>query len=375
MLNKIKNKLLLTEPFFGYLLLKLKFVEDSNVRTMATDGVTFWYAPDFVKNEEERHLMADIIHELLHCVFKHPIRGKDHNIKISNYAADYVINDYILNKTDFKLQEWVLYDPRFTNMSYEAVYQILLDECDGVPDPGKIELSEKQGTFIPNDGGTVVDNDINITLEEYLDNNIQEAGNIITKINNGKLTDAQKIILKSTKAAQLPWEKLLNRFLNGISRSGASWNRPSRRFIAQGIYLPSKRSKSLESLVAAIDSSCSVTATQFEHQLAEINKILLKLKPKKFIIIQCDEQIVKVETFTPRDYPITTTIEGRRCTAFEPVFKYIEEHKLNPNCLIYFTDLESGFDFEVPKYPVLWINTSPYNELEAPFGTTIRVKT
>ena len=41
-----------------------------------------------------------VLSKLLHCVLKHPIRGKDHNSKISNYAADYVVNDYIKTKTN-----------------------------------------------------------------------------------------------------------------------------------------------------------------------------------------------------------------------------------------------------------------------------------
>ena len=68
MLTKIKNKLLVTEPFFGYLLLKLKFIKDEDVGTMAVDGVSFWYSPSFVERTSPVLLLGIVVHELLHCV-------------------------------------------------------------------------------------------------------------------------------------------------------------------------------------------------------------------------------------------------------------------------------------------------------------------
>lgn len=372
MLTKIKSKLLLTEPFFGYLLLKLKFIEDESVKTMGVDGIHFWYAPSFVKNESTEHLLADVIHELMHCVLMHPTRGFNHNKEISNYAADYVVNDYIRNKTDFILQSWALYDPRFQNMSYEAVYKILFDECKGKPDPKLMNISKKQGSFSPMPK-SAVEPETGLPLEDFWISSIQEAGDIV-KATGKPSTQIQEELLNSIVPPQLPWEKLLNRFCVKNIKLNSSWNRPNRRFIHQGIYLPTYNFKGLERLVGAVDTSCSVNNIQFQHMIAEFNKILINLKPELLTILHCDDKIAKVESFTKKDYPITTTMMGRGMTAFEPVFKHVEEEKLKPNCLIYFTDLEGDFNFNPPPYPVLWINTSPYNKYIAPFGTTIKMK-
>lgn len=373
-LDKAKSQLLLLEPFFGYLLLKLKFIENNKISTLMTNGISFQYSPSFIKNTKPEHLIGDLVHELLHCVLKHPIRGKDHNIKISNYAADYVVNDYIRNKTDFLLQDWVLYDPRFSNMTYEEVYAILFKECNGKPDEGLVSKSEKQGTFVIQDKKTIVDPDTKITLDDYWTSNIQEAGNILKAIKK-QPTKCEEEILKGNKPAQLPWERLLYRFMDAHNKLHTSWSRPNRRFIAQGLYLPTKSSGGMTRFVAAIDTSCSVTQIQFQHMIAEINKILLKIKPEEFILLHCDDRIAKAEIFNKSDYPITTVMMGRGYTEFSPVFDYIKSRNLNPNCLVYFTDLEGDFDFSFPKYPVLWINTSPTNKLVAPFGSTIRLKT
>lgn len=376
MLDKIINRLFLTEPFFGYLLLKLKVIENTNISTMRTNGIRLEYAPAFVKSLTDEHVTGVLIHELMHCVFKHPIRGMGHIMEISQYAADYVINDYIQNQTDFELPQPYLYSDRFQNMSYEEVYKILCDECDEQPNPDLSKVSEELGEFEPNDGDVLVDeeDDSGVSLDDYWDTNVQEAANVVKQVTKGGLTPAAELIIKSVKPAQLPWERLLFRFVDANVRNVTSWKRPNRRFIAQGIYLPSKYSDSLESLLVAIDSSCSVNELQFEHMTAEINKILLKVKPKKLTVMQCDSIVQRVETFQPADYPIQMSITGRGWTQFNPVFEYIEEQQLHPNCMVYFTDLEGDFDFPVPRYPVLWINTSPSNELVAPFGETIRIK-
>ena len=45
---KACTHLLLRQPFFGALALGLKLVEDSGIKTMATDGKAIIYNPDFV---------------------------------------------------------------------------------------------------------------------------------------------------------------------------------------------------------------------------------------------------------------------------------------------------------------------------------------
>ena len=66
-------------------------------------------------------------------------------------------------------------------------------------------------------------------------------------------------------------------------------------------------------------------------------------------------------------------MEGRGGTRFEPVFDYVRTNKINPQCLIYFTDMGSSFNFKKPNYPVLWIDTATKGEYKAPFGKTIAI--
>jgi predicted metal-dependent peptidase len=47
-IRKARTALLLDHPFFGTLLFRLKGRETRSVETMATDGVTLFFNPDFV---------------------------------------------------------------------------------------------------------------------------------------------------------------------------------------------------------------------------------------------------------------------------------------------------------------------------------------
>ena len=370
MLTKTKTKLLIREPFFGYLLLKLKFIETESVKTMAVNGVCLWYSPSFVRANTFEHILGVVVHELLHCVLLHISRGALHNKKISNIAADYVVNDYILNKTDFTLPICALYEDRFQNMGYESVYKILYEECEGSPEQSLVEQSQLMGEFEPQSGQTKCEDTNNDSLDNFWESNIQEAANLIKQSGFANSPLVQEI-LDGLVPPQLPWGQLLARFANKHIKATSSWNRPNRRFIHQGIYLPSRAAKVIDTLVVGWDTSCSVTTVQHNHINAEINKIAARLKPSKIVVIQCDYEIAAVDTYTPKDYPIKTIIAGRRYTEFKPVFEYVDQRNLKPSCLVYFSDLEGDMDFKPPPYPVLWINTAYPNNTKPNFGTVI----
>ena len=369
--SNAKSKLLIREPFFGYLVLKLKFISDAvNTKTMATDGRCLWFNHKWCVDKTLEEIIGVLIHELMHCVFRHPVRGKDHIPLISNYAADYVVNDYIINKTNFTLPGKFLYEPRFTDMSYEAVYAILLDEYKKDPSKFSEEDLGDYGVFIiPEESPE--DSPDDISLDKFWEIALQESNSIL-KATGKQPSVGSEMLLDLTKPPQLPWNKILRRFMHDKLKARSDWTKPNPRYAHTGLILPSKHEKTINHIVGAVDTSCSVTRDELDHINAEVNKILLQLKPRKFTLIHCDTQIRKIDTYTANQYPVRINIKGRGGTAFAPVFEHVKQAKLNPTCLIYFSDLEGYFDFPKPRYPTLWINTSwlPQKRV-ASFGQTI----
>ena len=65
-LSRARTQLLLNQPFFGTLCLRLKLVAMSSLPTMATDGRRLVYNPAFVDQLTPAELEGVIAHEVMH---------------------------------------------------------------------------------------------------------------------------------------------------------------------------------------------------------------------------------------------------------------------------------------------------------------------
>ena len=75
---KARAKLLMEQPFFGTLALRLKVIETEDIDTAATDGTRLMYNAKFVEKLTPHELVGLIAHEVLHCVFNHMTRRQEH---------------------------------------------------------------------------------------------------------------------------------------------------------------------------------------------------------------------------------------------------------------------------------------------------------
>jgi len=72
-LTKARVRLILSQPFFGTLSLRLKLVPGS-LPTMATDGARIVYNPAFVDELSPAELEGTVAHEVMHCALGHQCR-------------------------------------------------------------------------------------------------------------------------------------------------------------------------------------------------------------------------------------------------------------------------------------------------------------
>ena len=150
-------------PFFASMLSRLLIRENRNLRfkTMATDGVSIHYDPDFVLDHTDEEIIWVIAHEVLHNTLVHFLRCPKDKTKagVWNVAADYALNQ-LLTPIDpstagttkptpagkggiGKMVEGSLYpgcghvpyDYEFVNRTAEWIYNKLL-ENGYVPEPG-----------------------------------------------------------------------------------------------------------------------------------------------------------------------------------------------------------------------------------------------
>jgi predicted metal-dependent peptidase len=73
-IQKARTTLLLDHPFFGTLLFRLGGRPSSSIATMATDGVSLFYNPEFVDTLNAAELAGVLAHEVMHPALQHHTR-------------------------------------------------------------------------------------------------------------------------------------------------------------------------------------------------------------------------------------------------------------------------------------------------------------
>ena len=370
-LVKARAALITDQPFFGTLMLKLK-VKEWEDSTGATDGVNLFYNLKWFLKLPYNARLGFLAHEIMHIVGLHPSRRGERHPRKWNVACDYAINNYLI-KQGFILPDGGLVDDQYDDMSAEEIYELLPEPpsgwdsvsidfggCGGVLDhPG---LDGTDGTFK--------------TVESELRTAIAQSAEAAKM--SGNLPGALKSFIDQALEPQVDWKTVLARFLTANNKNDYSWLKANRRFIGNGLYLPSLYSTGLEEIVIAVDTSGSVSNEELEQFTGETSAILRELNPEKIQFLQCDTEVCATDEYTKDNLPLEVTYEGRGGTCFYPVINHINEHFPNIRALVYLTDLGVSYDDfgEAPDYPVLWVSTHPADHLEegVPYGEVIQMQ-
>ena len=148
----------------------------------------------------------------------------------------------------------------------------------------------------------------------------------------------------------------MREFMLNLAKSDYSWSRPNRRFIHQGLYLPSLHSENdMGKVVIAVDTSGSINSRKLTQFCTEINGIFEQVNPESVTVIYCDMRIESVSEFDRDEYPIVFECSGGGGTDLRPPFDYVEENELKPDVFLYFTDCVGPSPEREPNYPVVWI--------------------
>jgi predicted metal-dependent peptidase len=163
----------------------------------------------------------------------------------------------------------------------------------------------------------------------------------------------------------MPWRDILYRFMTERAPDDYSWNKGNRRFLAQGLYLPSRDDIATGEIVVCVDTSGSIGEKELQEFGNEIDGIHKELKPTKTIVIYCDANVNKVVEFLPDD-EVKLEAVGGGGTDFRPPFKWLEKQGKVPKCLVYLTDGYGPFPEEEPEFPNLWCITN--HDITPPIG-------
>lgn len=370
-MTKAIASIILSDPFYGYMLLRQDVIQNPNIESASTNGNRIQYNPEWTNTLTFDQLKGLLKHEIMHIAHMHHLRRGIRSPDKWNKAADYVINAHLIEAGE-ALPPDGLIDKQYIEHSTEHVYSILPDDPEG-PGEGEGEGPGPKWNFGGvEDAPGSHDPTIHQQLEADIKVDIIQAANAAKMM--GKLPAHIERLVTDIKESKMPWKHILARFFRSTSKSDSSWMRPNRRMLANNIYLPGLYSESLGEIVVGVDTSGSVGIAELEEFFSCINGILKQTKPSKVHVIYCDAEVHNTQVFTPADFPLTSKKfkpQGGGGTAFEPVFEYVAEKRLDPVVLLYLTDMYGSFPTKKPKYPTIWCATS---EIKAPFGKTLEIK-
>jgi predicted metal-dependent peptidase len=353
-ITKARIRLLRENPFLGTLALGVTFVEKPGTNA-ATDGTNIYYDPDFWLNLSEPERLGVLAHEIAHNALLHSHRLKGRKHDKFNEAADYAINDLLVNTFQYSLPKGALLDRQYYDLSAEEIYMRLPDKPDGqgnAPDWGNV---------LPAPGNSKQQ----AAAQKDAEGAVRRAAQVAKMA--GKLPGNLARFIDFLEP-KVNWKAALREFLSAkLARDDYRWYPPNLQYLHMDILVPTLAGESFGPVVICIDTSGSIGEKELSEFLGEVSGILEDCKPESALVIYCDTEINQIDEFTVADLPIKPKMYGGGGTDFRPPFNYLKKQGIEPECLIYFTDMYGAFP-EPTQYPTIWARTS---KVSAPFGTHI----
>ena len=369
--NKIITKCILQIrgecQFFGALMLFAEISESSTIETAATDGKKIYVNSKFLLNLNSKEQNALLLHEVLHMALLHVTRRSSRDSKIWNIAADIVVNNLIIENTNYKLPKGAIIDSLYSEKSVEEVYEKILKK----PDNYSLTMVD---ILDPDEGGEL-SIDESLEIESYWKDKMQVLTNAELgsgETGQGTLPGGLYKEIAIILEPEVDWRHALWKF---VAKTPVDFDDLDRRFIYRGLYLEGLMAESLEVNVC-IDTSGSISSLLLDKFLAELKGILDSYPHVKCSLFFADTNLYG--PYTIENIKRLPAAEGFGGTSFVPFFQFLSKDNnsllSNPNKVaIYFTDGYGDFPKESPL-PTMWLVPSDCLESkEFPFGEVIRI--
>ena len=374
-LSKAKAKLLVTQPAFGHIVSRMQFAKNDDIQNCISDGRSFEYNDEFVEACSEEELTFALSHAALHKILHHTNRKAKRATYLWQLATDYAVSS-MLKESGYVLPEFARYQQRFDGLYAEEIYAILKDEIKneefsddeeldtGFNEENKQQQKQQQQQQQPsNDSSQNDDYQMEAELEERLEQKFIEQ--LLEKFEE-EMPEAIKRYLNIEPKSKINWKHELRRAIECYAKNDYSLYPASKKLLYEGIYLPSLRSEELR-LAIAVDTSGSIENELLDKFLNEVAYILLSIPSYTIEFLAVDDQVREHITLQ-KGMEFPEFVHGGCGTDFRVTFAYLEQKRIKPKVLLYFTDLEGFFPKKIPNYEVVWVTKS---EKDVPFGRKI----
>ena len=354
-LAKAKTGLVLEHPFIGTIALSMPFIFDDSIKTAATNGKNVRFNPEFVDGLMDDEVKFLVAHECMHPMMEHNYRRGGREPRKWNQAADYIINKLLVDEKIGRMPKMGLHDNAIYQAgggTSEGVYNILPDTPDGNDPLDDCEDGE----------GSPAEQ-----AQQAAEWKVKVAQAAQAAKMMGKLSANMQRLVDEVLTPKVDWREVLQRFLVKCKNDQRSFSRFNRRFIPQGLFLPTVSGEAMGELVFAVDCSGSIDQHTINQFASEIKTVKEDLLPERIHVMYFDSDVSHVESYEPHD-ELDIKPHGGGGTDFAAVFEEILDRGINPVAIVFLTDLCCHSFGDEPDAPVLWVSTDPG---KAPFGEIV----
>lgn len=381
-IDECASRLAVRLPFISTIFSSLDRRIDPNVPTACVGGTRVRFNPEWMDTLNDEELMFVAAHEALHVAFLHSYRIGDRDPHLWNIAGDACINLELTTITGANkmtmpsnkdgtprgvLIPWVDSD-----MTAEIVYQKLQEEGGEKYKPGFDGEIDLEGPGAGNAGQAGDDADGRATQmsESEVVTMVLQAAKVAFA--SGDKSSLIERIVGAARASTTDWKEELRAAVSVSAKNDYSFKRFNRRFVYQGVYLPTLYSEEIGELVVGVDVSGSVTQHQLECIQQELYPIVEDVHPSKVVVMYCHSHVCLVEEFQQGEL-IELKIPEVGGTDMREIIEEIGRRNLRPAACIIFTDMMTPFPEEEPEYPLLWGAVGAPRGIVAPVGRRVEV--
>ncbi len=346
--QKIRINFLFNHPFLSVLALSIPTNYTQNkFSAFQTNGMYISVDLEKLSTYSDDEITYLYAHTLLHIVLKHPYRQKRREKKLWNQACDLVINLVMSKFSNIgEIPKDEILDLDLENKCVEEVYEILYKEQEENSESSSQEKKEDEEIKTkPNEKGKlksyiydnskldieeVNDDKTNQGDREKLDGIIIQALSIAKK-SSKEYADLQVEIDTLIKPEISLQDSLKEYLIASLFEKTSTYNRPNKRFIHSGLYLPgNKKSDELIEVYIAIDSSSSVSLDEYKKFLGVVKDVCDGFYEYKVIVLPFDlkvkeEHIIKFDSFNPLNQEELFIPKSDGGTDFDEVLKYLKK--------------------------------------------------
>ena len=406
-------RILASQSFYGLLLAHTKFALDEKCETAYTDGKKIAFSPKFLESLSNEETDFVLMHEVMHIVLKHCVRGLDYNQEAFNIACDIVVNSNILKSFGDNYRRISIAGEPLMHLApdgnpghmytAEEVYDMLPKDMksnksgslsggsgNGNPQSGKngnggnnkdnngngkgsynqqnadkFKNKYGKGGYYVFDDHSFWSNDFDEQYEDAWDKHFEDACKIVSIEDpsnaRGTLPAFAERILKEREKCQTNWREILNNFVQE-EINDYSFNPPDRRFSDSIFMLPdlNEATDTIKNVLFMIDTSASMSDNMIAQAYQEIRGAITQFGGKLegylgfFVAV-----VVPPIPFSTIDELEIIRPYGGGGTRFDIIFDYVKSEMEDnpPSNIVILTDGLAPFPKEkvANGVPVLWV--------------------